>query len=78
VKRPHRVEFTDHAAERAERYAVPYSEVADAVLEEHHRRRSNPGAAEWQIQRGRLVVVYDWPTEGDETTARVVSLWLAE
>jgi hypothetical protein len=78
VNPPHRVAFTDHAAERAERYAVPYSDVADTVLEEHTRRRTNPGSADWQIRRGRLVVVYDWPDAGDDTRARVVSLWLAE
>jgi hypothetical protein len=78
VNRPHRVAFTDHAADRAERYTVPYTAVADAVLDEHPWRRTNPGAADWQVRRGRLVVAYDCPDAGDETTARVVSLWLAE
>lgn len=75
---PHRVAFTDHAAERAAQYAIPHVEVADVALEEHARRRGNPGAADWRVRRGGLVVVYDWPDEGDETTARVVSLWRAE
>jgi hypothetical protein len=70
--------FTDHAAERAQRYGVGFGDVADAVLEEHPRRRKNPGGADWQVRRARLVVVYDWPDRGDETTARVVTLWLAE
>jgi hypothetical protein len=77
VKQPHRVALTDHAAERAEQYGVPWSEVADAVLGEHGRRRTNPGAADWLVQRGRLVVVYNWPDAGDESAARVVSLWIA-
>ena len=74
---PHRVAFTDHAAERAARYAVAAAEIADVVLEEHSRRRSNPGAADWQVRGRGLVVVYDWPDAGDETTARVVSMWRA-
>jgi hypothetical protein len=78
VSRPHRVAFADHAAERAQQYAVPYNEVSDVVLEEHPRRRSNPGEADWQVQRGRLVVVYDWPDANDEVTARVASLWFRE
>ncbi len=75
---PHRVVFTDHAADRAEKYAVPFSDVADVVLEGHRHRTFNPGDADWQVHRDRLVVVYDWPDAGDEATARVVSLWLQE
>lgn len=78
MNQPHLVVFTDHAAERAQRYGVPYGDVADAILEEHPRRTSNPGEADWQVRRGRLVVVYDWPNEDDKATARVVSLWLRE
>jgi hypothetical protein len=78
VSRPFRVAFSDHAAERARRYGVPYNDIADTVLGEHVRRRTNPRSATWQVQRGRLVVVYDWPHAGDETTAHVVTLWLAE
>jgi hypothetical protein len=74
---PHRVAFTDHAAERAERYGVSRGDIADAVLEHHPQRRRNPGPADWRVARGRLVVVYDWPDGDDDTTARVVTLWLA-
>lgn len=77
MRQPHRVVLSDHAAERAERYGVPWNQVADAVLEEHRRRRMNPGAADWLVRRGRLVVVYNWPDAGDESAARVVSLWIA-
>lgn len=78
MRAPRRVVFTDHAAERAARYAVPAVEVADVLLQEHPRRQVNPGAAEWRVRRRALVVVYDWPDGDDETTARVVSLWRAE
>jgi hypothetical protein len=72
------VAFTDHAAERAARYALPAVKVADIVLEEHPHRQGNPGAADWRVRRGRLVVLYDWPDGDDETTARVVTVWRAE
>lgn len=32
-------------------YDVLWSEVADAALEEHGRRRRNPGRADWQVRR---------------------------
>ena len=73
---PSRADFTDHAAERASQYGVPYEEAVDAVLEEHSSRRRNPGRANWQVRRGRLVVVYDWPVMGDSTLALIRSLWL--
>lgn len=70
--------FTDHAAERAQRYGLPRADIADIVLAEHPHRRRNPGAADWQVRRGQLAVVYDWPDAGDDTTARLVSLWPVE
>lgn len=76
MRRPHRVAFTDHAVDRADRYGVTQAEASDVVLEGHPRRVRNPGDADWQIRRGRLVVVYDWPDAGDDATARIVSLWL--
>lgn len=78
MNRPSRVVFTDHAAERAELYGIPYNDVADAVLDGHDGRRRNPGQAGWQIRSTRLVVVYEWPDEGDPGVARVVSLWPRE
>lgn len=76
VSGPSRADFSDHAAERADQYDVPYEEAADADLEGHSSRRRNAGRANWQVQRGRLVVVYDWPVQGDPTLARIRSLWL--
>ena len=76
MRQPHRVVFTDHAVDRAERYGITYSEASDVVLDGHARRLRNPGAAEWQVRGRGLVVVYDWPDAGDDATARVVSLWL--
>jgi hypothetical protein len=75
---PCRVVFTAHAAERATRYDLPFTDVAEVILENHSSRRRNPGAGDWQVRRGSLVVVYDWPDEGDQTAARVVTLWSEE
>ncbi len=74
MRAPVRVAFSDHAAERAERYGLAYADVADAVLDGHPGRRRNPGAGDWVVRRGSLVVVYNWPDEGDTSTARVVTL----
>ena len=75
---PIRVRFTDHAAERAHRYTVPRTDVADAVLTGHHHRHRNTGAGDWLVQAGGLAVVYDWPDHDDDTTARVITLSLEE
>lgn len=75
---PVRVSFTEHAAERASKHGVPYADVADAVLEGHSKRRRNPGSADWRLVAGRLVIAYNWPHEGDQATAHVVTLWLEE
>jgi hypothetical protein len=76
VSGPSRADFTDHAAERADQYDVPYEEAVDAVLEEHSSRQRNAGRANWRVRRGRLVVVYDWPVSGDSTLALIRSIWL--
>ena len=75
---PGRVAFSDHAAERAERYGVPFTDVADAVLDGHAQRQRNVGSGDWIVTRGSLAVVYNWPDEGDALTARVVTLWSAQ
>jgi hypothetical protein len=78
MKGPSRVAFIEHVAGCATRYEVPFMDVADAILQKHSSRRKNPGAGDWQVRRGPLVVVYNWPDEGDQTVARVVTLWPEE
>jgi hypothetical protein len=75
---PVRVSFSEHAAERASKYDLPYTDVADAVLEQHGKRRRNPGSADWLVISRRLVVAYNWPHKGDQMTAHVVTLWIEE
>jgi hypothetical protein len=78
VQGPSRVVFTQHAADRAARCDVPYTDVAEAIIGAHRRRVRNRGAGEWQIRHGRLIVIYDWPHRGDRATARAVTLWIEE
>lgn len=78
MQEPSRIALTEHAAERATRYAVPFSEVADLILGEHSNRRRNPGAGDWLVRRGSLVVIYNWPDAGDPHAARAVTLWREE
>jgi hypothetical protein len=46
-----------------------------AVLRGHQDRRSNTGAADWLVTRGRLAITYNHPDEGDDLAALVVTLW---
>jgi hypothetical protein len=75
VRAPVRVLFTDHAAERAVRYGISFSDAADAVLVGHSARRRNTGAGEWLVRDRGLAVVYDWPDSNDAAIARVITLW---
>jgi hypothetical protein len=73
---PHLVRFTDHAAWRAERRGIGLEDAESIVLEQHERRRSNrAGNAAWRVERGRIVVLYDWPIGDDEATALVRTVW---
>lgn len=72
---PSRVIFTRHAEQKARRLGITASDLAEAVLANHIRRRRNPAAADWQVVAGGQVVVYNWPDGDDATRARVVSFW---
>jgi hypothetical protein len=51
------------------------ADVEAAVLDEHRRRRRNPGEAGWEVVAGRIVVVYEYPDGDDLLVARVVTVW---
>lgn len=74
---PSRVVFTVHAEQKARRLGITASDLAEAVLANHIRRRRNPGAADWLVVTGGRVVVYNWPDGDDATRALVVSFWPA-
>jgi hypothetical protein len=51
------------------------TDVEQAVLAGHARRRRNSGAGDWLLVAGRLAVVYKHPVSGDGLIALVVTLW---
>jgi hypothetical protein len=38
-------------------------------------RETNEGQAEWRVDAGRFIVVYDHPDDGDIDAVRIVSAW---
>jgi hypothetical protein len=69
------VEWTSHALAKAEELSIPRSDIEDAVLERHHERTGNTGAADWLILADRLAVAYNHPDGDDWITARIITLW---
>jgi len=45
------------------------------VLASHHRRRRNPGDADWLVRERGMAIAYNWPDGDDATTALVITLW---
>ena len=72
---PSIVAFTWHAERRALERGLVLPDLADLVLKHHDRRRRNPGNADWIIHASGVVILYDWPDEGDAITALVISVW---
>lgn len=74
--RPYRAKFAGHGLDRCAAFGRSPADVGELVVANHHRReRNHRGRADWQLNVGGLVIVYDWPDHDDPTTARVVSLW---
>ena len=73
--RPRLVIWTDHALAKADLLGLARADVEDAVLDRYDERTRNTGAADWLVVIGRLAVAYNYPDDGDLTTARVVTLW---
>lgn len=69
------VVWTDHALVKADSLGIARTDVEDAVLNGHESRTSNTGAADWLVTSARLATAYNHPDSGDQTTARVVTLW---
>ena len=67
--------FSRHAERRlAERGLTP-GDVARLLLENHERRRRNPGDADWMLHVGDVAIAYVWLDGDDATTAVVVTAW---
>lgn len=74
--KPHTVRWTLHSLERAESAGCVRSDVEDALLAGHDRRLANTGAADWLLLSGPFAIAYNHPDEGDESTARIVTVYL--
>jgi len=75
VKRPSRVDFAAHADKQASTRGINPGQVAELVLAEHPRRRRNVGFADWVVRGQGIGAAYNWPAEGDQTTALVITVW---
>jgi hypothetical protein len=69
------VRWTDHAYVKANLLGAARTDIERALIERHHARQANAGAASWRISTGPWVILYDHPDGGDQTTARIVTLW---
>lgn len=72
---PRIVHFTDHALAKAQLLGIARSDIEAAVLERHGQRTRNTGSADWLTTAGRLAVAYNYPHEGDQLVALIVTLW---
>ena len=72
---PFIIRWTAHARVRAESLGIPWTDVDDAIMTGHRRRRVNPRAADWLLDVGRYIVAYNHPDDGDEIAALVVTVW---
>ena len=70
-----RFTWTFHAEDRLPQRGLTRVQVERAVRELHPLRETNDGEAEWRIDAGRFVVVYDHPAGGDIDAVRIVSAW---
>jgi uncharacterized protein YjiS (DUF1127 family) len=51
------------------------NEVEQAVRRLHLLRQPNDGDADWRIDAGRFVVLYDHPDQNDIDAARIITAW---
>lgn len=72
---PRIVHLTDHALAKSQILGIARSELDAAVLEGHRERTRNSGSADWLITVGGLSVAYNHPSERDQLTALIVTLW---
>jgi hypothetical protein len=69
------IRLTEHALFQADRRRIPVEAIHRAIAERHPRRRRNRGQADWRVQLGRIVVLYDWPAGEDQDAALVRTVW---
>lgn len=70
-----RFTWTIHAEERLPQRELVRAHIERAIRDLHPLRETNQGAAEWRVDAGRFVVIYDHPDDGDLDAVRIVSVW---
>ncbi len=69
------ITWTIHAEERLSQRGLTRTRVEHAARTLHPTRATNEGEADWRIDAGRFVVVYDHPRGKDTNAIRIVSVW---
>jgi Domain of unknown function (DUF4258) len=67
--------WTMHAEERLSERGITRDAVELAIREGHPVHETNEGAADWRVDVGRFVVVYDHPHGDDINAVRIISVW---
>jgi hypothetical protein len=64
-----------HAEDRLSERGLTRAVVEHAIREGHWIRETNDGAADWRVDTGRFVVIYDHSETANTETICVVSVW---
>jgi hypothetical protein len=67
--------WTFHALDRLPKRGLTREEVERAVRDGHPIRETNAGEADWRIDAGGIVVLYDHPDKDDINAIRIVTAW---
>jgi hypothetical protein len=67
--------WTAHAEDRLSERGMNRSAVERAIRENHRIRETNDGAADWRVDTGRFVAIYDQSDVAGTVTICVVSVW---
>ena len=69
------VMLDEYCIRRASLRGIALHDAVAIVLEGHARRRRNRGSADWRVADRGIVVLYDWPCDGDVSTACIRTVW---
>jgi hypothetical protein len=74
------IKWTTHARHRLRKRKVSKAAIEAAIRSEHAYRMRNRGEADWQVtlvsaDGRRFGVVYDYPVDGDDSLAAVVTIF---
>lgn len=67
--------WTAHALERLPERGLSRNKVEQTVRRLHPLRQQNEGDADWRIETGRFVVLYDHPDQKDIEVVRIITAW---